>query len=198
MNDKRYVSADDFFRLSLQVNDNMKDIQEIKNEMITKQYFNGVMKGFSSPKIMDEVVFLNGEKFSATLVYEQIYESAKQSLYIIDNYISPKTLIHLKGLSNTVQVILFSDNLGKGLSKIEFSDFKAQYPDGDISLQITNGKYHDKYIIVDHGTEDEAIYHCGASSKDAGNRIASIVKVRDVSIYKDMIRVLLKSPALLL
>ena len=36
----------------------------------------------------------------------------------------------------------------------------------------------------DYGTENEAFYLCGASSKDAGNKISSITKIEESS--KDM------------
>ena len=80
-------------------------------------------------------------------------------------------------------IIIFSDNVGKGLTMVEFNDFKSQYPNVNIGFQTTNNKYHDRYIILDYGTTDEVIYHCGASSKDAGNKITSIAKVQDISNF---------------
>ena len=41
---------------------------------------------------------LNGERFSADVVYEKIYGVAKKSIYIIDNYIGVRTLVHLKNI----------------------------------------------------------------------------------------------------
>ena len=43
--------------------------------------------------------------------------------------------------------------------------------------------FHDRYILLDFGSKNEKIFHCGASSKDAGNKITSIVQLDDVSIY---------------
>ena len=39
---------------------------------------------------------------------------------------------------------------------------------------------------------------CGASSKDAGKRITSIMRVKDISNYKEMIKDLLTNPPLAL
>ena len=186
----------DFFKVCSQVIENTKAIQNIKNEMITKTYFEEVMKEFIGPNRINEYLFLNGEKFSADLAYEQIYTSAKQSIYIIDNYIGPKTLIHLKDLPNTINIIIFSDNIKKGLSLSEFNDFKKEYPNVQISFQTTNGKYHDRYIVLDYGTDNEVIFHCGASSKDAGNRITSIIRINDIDHYQKMIHELLSNPSL--
>ncbi len=44
--------------------------------------------------------------------------------------------------------------------------------------------FSDRYIAIDYGTENEAFYLCGASSKDAGNKISSITKIEESS--KDM------------
>ena len=46
-------------------------------------------------------------------------------------------------------------------------------------VMIEGKKYHDRYISIDYGTENEAFYLCGASSKDAGNKISSITKIEE-------------------
>ena len=57
-------------------------------------------------------------------------------------------------------------------------------------------EFYDRYIIIDWNTEYQRIYHCGASSKDAGQRITSITEVVDQMIYTDLINKLLKNQAL--
>ena len=53
---------------------------------------------------------------------------------------------------------------------------------GPRSISISLGS---KMCIRDsYGTENEAFYLCGASSKDAGNKISSITKIEESS--KDM------------
>ena len=42
------------------------------------------------------------------------------------------------------------------------------------------------------------VYHCGASSKDAGNRITTITRIMDIDDYKATIRAMLNNPALVL
>jgi K+-sensing histidine kinase KdpD len=62
----------------------------------------------------------------------------------------------------------------------------------------TNGILHDRYIILDFGTKNEKIYHCGASSKDAGNKVCSISSTADHDMYKPLIENLLTNPELVL
>ena len=104
-----------------------------------------------------------------------------------------KTLVLLKDVPSSVEVIIFSDNIGKGLHTIEYQDFCEEYPFRKITFQKSGGEFHDRYIIIDWNTEHQRIYHCGASSKDAGQRITSITEVVDQMIYTDLINKLLKN-----
>ena len=54
------------------------------------------------------------------------------------------------------------------------------------------------YIILDYKTRAERIYHCGASSKDAGKKITSITLVDDCELYHSMVEELLQNPVLVL
>lgn len=195
---RNMITNQDYLRLSMQVNDIANVVQKHEKEMVTKSYLDEVMEEFISSTKTNEYLLLNGERFSADLVYEKIYGLAKKSIYIIDNYIGVRTLVHLKNIVSSIMIIIFSDNVGKGLTMVEFNDFKSQYPNVNIGFQTTNNKYHDRYIILDYGTTDEVIYHCGASSKDVGNKITSIAKVQDISNFQNMIQELLLNPLLLL
>lgn len=170
---RNMITNQDYLRLSMLMNDiDNEKVKKHEKEMVTKSYLD--------------------------VVYEKIYGLAKKSIYIIDNYIGVRTLVHLKNIVSSIMIIIFSDNVGKGLTMVEFNDFKSQYPNVNIGFQTTNNKYHDRYIILDYSTTDEVIYHCGASSKDAGNKITSIAKVQDISNFQNMIQELLLNPLLLL
>ena len=65
-------------------------------------------------------------------------------------------------------------------------------------MKKTGGVYHDRFIVLDYGTEDERVFLCGASSKDAGARVTSIVEDFGTGKYKALIDVLLKNPKLVL
>ena len=55
-----------------------------------------------------------------------------------------------------------------------------------------------RYIVLDEGTKDMKVYHCGASSKDAGKKITTITRLTDLDDYKNTIRNLLGNPLLVL
>ena len=128
-----------------------------------------------------------------------IEKQAKSSIYVVDNYIGLRTLVHLKNSPTGVDIILFSDNVGNNkLHNIEFADFCKEYPTVKLSMKKTGGIFHDRFIVLDYGTADERVFLCGASSKDAGARITSIVEDYGVSKYTPVIATLLKNPTLIL
>ena len=65
-------------------------------------------------------------------------------------------------------------------------------------MKKTGGIFHDRFIVLDYGTANERIFLCGASSKDAGARITSIVEDYGISKYAPVIAALLKNPMLIL
>ena len=190
-NNNRYVEYKDFIKLSNQVNENTKDIRETKENVMN------IMKTLTdiNPK---EILILNGQKVESNLAYQNIYEKAKSTIYIIDNYINLKTLVLLKNIKDNIEVIIFTDNINNGLHNIEYNDFINEYSNINITFKKTNNKIHDRYIILDYNKETENLYHCGASSKDSGNRITTITKISENNIYHNIIDKLLLNKKLIL
>ena len=133
-------------------------------------------------------------------------DTERQNLTLLDEknrktqmYLTLRTLVHLKNSPAGVNITLFSDNVGNNkLHNIEFTDFCKEYPSVKISMKKTGGIFHDRFIVLDYGTADERVFLCGASSKDAGARITSIVEDYGVSKYTPVIATLLKNPTLIL
>ena len=75
------------------------------------------------------------------------------------HYIGLKTLEKLINIQDGVDVSIFSDNLVKGLRQNAFVDFSKEYPNLKIQLFHSGGIFHDRYIILDYGTNDEK-YFC--------------------------------------
>lgn len=184
--------------LSLQVSQNTKHISEIKEKMVTKDDLTKVIQSFSLPDKGIEYVIYAGQTFEADAAYAEIYSKAKKKLYIVDNYIGPKTLLMLKSVPTYVDIIIFSDNLNNILRLSELQAFQAEYPSVTLSFRKTGGKFHDRYIVIDYKCRTEKIYHCGASSKDAGNKITTISKSDNRTLYYPMIDGLLQQPELIL
>ena len=176
----------------------ISDVAEGLKDVVTKSELADMMNSFISDD--DEKWLMYNAKFSsADEVYESIYRQAKSSIYVVDNYIGLRTLVHLKNSPAGVDIILFSDNVGNNkLHNIEFTDFCKEYPAINISMQKTGGIFHDRFIVLDYGTADERVFLCGASSKDAGARITSIVEDYGTAKYNSVIAALLKNSPLVL
>ncbi|MBO0363984.1 ORF6N domain-containing protein [Streptococcus vaginalis] len=185
-----FISSKELVQIAIQTNQNTKDIAEIKSQMATKEDLKKVMDNFIDPETYKHFLLMNGDKIEADVAYTKIYKSAKKSIYVIDNYIGLKTLELLRASRDKTQIIVFSDNVKNKdmLTKNILDDFRKDYPNIDLKLKIAGKKYHDRYIAIDYGTENEAFYLCGASSKDAGNKISSITKIEESSkdMYHDM------------
>ncbi len=192
------IGNNELVQLSLQTAQNTADIAEIKNTMITQTDLAKVMHDFTYPMIRREYLILNGESVDANIAYSTIYKSAKISVFVVDNYIGLKTMVLLKNVASGVSINVFSDNIGKGLHQADFDDFHRQYPDIQIGFRKTCGIFHDRYIILDYNTDSERIYHCGASSKDAGNKVTTITEVSDRLVYHQIVDALLDNPMLIL
>ena len=151
------------------------EIDGIKENMVTKNdmkaSMNKVLNSFIPKEELKQFVFKDSQPFEANVAYMDIYKEAKHSIYIVDDYINCHTLSLLSAKKKEVNVIVFSDNKGRGsgkLNQLEFDNFNREYP--TLSIKKNNQRCHDRFIIIDYQTDTEKIYHCGASSKDAGKK----------------------------
>jgi len=174
----------------------MSDVMDQLGEVVTKSDLADMMNSFVSDEDNGWLMF-NTRYSSADVAYSSIYGQAKKTIYLVDNYIGLRTLVLLKNAAFGVDIKVFSDNVGNNkLHNIEYKDFCKEYPGLKISIQKTGGIFHDRFIVLDYGTPDERVFLCGASSKDAGARITSIVEDFGIQKYKPVIQSLLTSPAL--
>ena len=157
-----------------------------------------VMDNFIDPNTYKHYLIKDGEKIEADVAYQSIYKLAKYSIYIIDDYIDIKTLQLLKCIKENINVIIFTDNKGKNnLNNNFINDFKND-TNINIILKKNNNRFHDRYVILDFNTDNYMIYHCGASSKDSGNKINTITKVLENEVYIDLINEILNNDELII
>ena len=209
------IGQREILQLSMETADNRTEISKINSDMISlEKQISDVVEGLKDVVTKSELadmmnsfvadddekwLMFNAKFSSADEAYESIYMQAKSSIYIVDNYIGLRTLVHLKNSPAGVDIILFSDNVGNNkLHNIEFTDFCKEYPTVKLSMKKTGGIFHDRFIVLDYGTADERVFLCGASSKDAGARITSIVEDYGTAKYNSVIAALLKNSSLVL
>ncbi|MEG0744320.1 MAG: ORF6N domain-containing protein [Erysipelotrichaceae bacterium] len=165
-----------------------EDIQYIKNTMVTKADIDKIMENFIDVGDIKEIVILDGQKFEAFEAYSNIYKKAKHTIYIIDDYVDTNTLSMLKKKKTSIEVIIFTDNKGNSRTKLqkrEVEVFNEEYP--FLKLKRSNNKCHDRFIILDYKESTEKVYHCGASSKDAGNKVCCINQLNSSEIIHKIV-----------
>ena len=156
---------------------------------------NKINENFVLDTELKNYVIYKGQKFEADKAYIDIYQKAKKSIYVVDDYVNIKTLHLLSHKKSGVKVVLFTENgFGRSrdfLTASEVADFNREYP----SIQIKpNPDCHDRFIVIDYGTGTEKVFHCGASSKDAGKKVCAINAIENTTLVHPIIDALLQNP----
>jgi len=216
------LTRHDYLRLSMQMSDTQQSVHAIQTQLmehedrlntVFTQMSDTVRKSEISPFMLDlakkadedhpkEFLILNGQPAKADETYISIYSQAKHSIFIIDNYLSIKTLRLLHGAQAGVTVTIFSDNLGNQLHAHDYADFQTEFPSIPVSFRQTSRTTHDRFIVLDYGTGDEKVFHCGASSKDAGIRLTTVIsELTDKQLligFRGLVKKLMANPVLTL
>ena len=197
---QQFVTKSEMLTLTDTVTDGIRKLNERQDQTDTeiasiKKSITKISKSFTTDADFKSFVIYKGQKFEADKAYIDIYQKAKKSIYVVDNYVNIKTLHLLSHKKNGVQVVLFTEN-GFGQSKdfltsSEVSDFNKEYP----SIQIKpNPDCHDRFIVLDYSTKREQVFHCGASSKDAGKKVCAINQLENTALIHPVIDSLLLNP----
>ena len=172
---------------------NMADRQKKTEQdmQVIQKSIDTLNENFVSDKDFKNFVIYKGQKFEADAAYIDIYQQARKSIYVVDNYVNTKTLQLLSQKRNGVEVVLFTEN-GHGkrgfLTTSVVYDFMQEYP----PLRIKpNADCHDRLIVLDYGLPTEQAYHCGASSKDAGKKLCAINVISETNMIHPVIDKLL-------
>ena len=184
------LKANEILKLSNQVSNNTSRLDTIENKLEM------VMDGFSDSSKFTHMLIMDGERIESDLAYQSIYKEASFSIFIVDDYIDIKTLQLLKSCHSSVEVTVFTDNKCKNSITKEFiNDF---FLDTGINIVFkkNNGRFHDRYIFIDYNHDNEIIYHCGASSKDSGSKITTIMRIDVKNQYHQIIEDILHNSLL--
>ena len=189
---RQLASKEDLQRIAMSVGEYQKRTDKAIQDI--EKRIEDLSDNFISDTDLKSLVVYRGQKFEADLAYIDIYKKAKKSIYVIDDYVNIKTLHLLSHKKKGVHVVLFTEN-GFGrpgfLTSSEVTDFENEYP----TLQIKpNQDCHDRFIVLDYGTRDEKVFHCGASSKDAGKKVCAINAIEDTALIHPVIDNLMSRP----
>lgn len=200
---KQLLGNDGIAQIALQTAQNTRDIaehsadiRELSGEVHDMRENLGkvnldlqkVMENFIDPTTFKHFLILDGQKLEADIAYMKIYGMAKKNIIIIDNYLGVKTLDLLREIEKGMTIRIISNAMGcAALTPDIVNDFSIARPDINLTIQQTSRKFHDRYIFLDYDTPNEKLFHCGASSKDAGNKITTIMQIERTEIYHALV-----------
>ena len=197
------IGRQEYLRLSLQVTDSIRDgtqmrhdLDELSEDMkaildklsnvVTKSEIAPILLELGKPEEKREFLFLDGQPMKAEAAYISIYSKAKKSIHYVDDYLGARTLHYLQDVQTGVAVTILSDNCYNKLRLSDYQNFQTQFPNIPVKFITTQKKTHDRFIVLDYNTADERVFHCGPSSKDAGNKLCAVTEFSDGTVKKSL------------
>lgn len=145
----------------------------VDNKLIENdKKFEELFSKFKNP--VNTNLFFNGEIYNAHSLLIDIFNTAKDNIIIIDNYVD-KYLLDILAKTHK-KVIIFTRNVDEN----DLRKYLKQYH--NIVINITKD-FHDRFIILDK----KVLYHCGASFKDLGKKCFAINKIDSLEILNELL-----------
>ena len=132
---------------------------------------------FSKFDTFSNEIFFEGQIYDAYSLLIDIFNTSKESIIIIDNYISKELLDILSKTERKVTIYtkVIDNNL--------INKYNSQYH--NVTIKINNS-FHDRFIIIDN----KVLYHCGVSFKDLGKKCFAINKIEGKEILCNILNIL--------
>lgn len=115
-----------------------------------------------------EMVFYNGEFFTARVAIESLIKTAKRRVIIIDHYIDAKTFDMFDVRSEGVQGIIYTQGVGAGMTRLK-QEHDSQPNVQPVEVLKWRLEPHDRWLIL-----DDQLYHCGHSLNATGRKLSAI------------------------
>ncbi len=115
-----------------------------------------------------EMVFFNGEFFTARVALENLIKSATHRAIIIDGYIDARTFDILGTREAGVVGQIYTVGVGAGITRLR-DEYNRQQNVDPIEVFKWKKESHDRWLIIDN-----RLYHCGHSLNAIGNKMSAI------------------------
>ena len=115
-------------------------------------------------------VFYDGQVFDARMFATRHILSAKESIFLIDNWVDVATLDILSKKAYDVTIEIVTSGRGNRLSVGDIANFNEQY--GGLTVR-ESPNFHDRFLVID----DRALYLIGASLKDLGHKCFAFTRL---------------------
>ena len=155
-----------------------------KKQMVTDAKVDEILERLDSSETPIQGVFYDGQLWDARALVMKLVQSAKRSLFLIDNWATAETLDLFAKKRKGVRFTIFtSEHYDKKrvphrkISDANIKTFNAQYPKLVVRYNET---FHDRFLIID----DKELYLIGASLKDLGKKCFAFTKLDPADIRR--------------
>ena len=116
-----------------------------------------------------EMVFFEGDFYTARVALENIVRTATYRAIIIDAYVTALTLDILSVRGKGVEAVIYTAGVGKGIQRL-MSEHDRLFPSAHVDIRKWRKESHDRWLII-----DDRLYHCGHSlNANGGHKISAI------------------------
>ena len=116
-----------------------------------------------------EMVFFEGDFYTARVALENLVRTATQRAIIIDGYVSALTLDILNVRKPEVTATIYTNGVGQGMQRL-MDEHDRLFPSSHIDIRKWRKESHDRWLII-----DDSLYHCGHSlNANGGHKISAI------------------------
>ena len=116
-----------------------------------------------------EMVFFEGDFYTARVALENLVRSANHRVIIIDGYVSSLTLSVLDVRKPEVSATVYTVGVGQGMQRL-MDEHDRLFPNNHIDIRKWRNESHDRWLII-----DDSLYHCGHSlNANGGHKISAI------------------------
>lgn len=175
-----YSISQQFLQLERRIDDRLMqqhdEIQEIKAVQQEQQDQLDFFIRTNTPPA--EMVFFNGDFFTARVALEQLIKTATQRAIIIDPYVDAKTFDMLDVRADGVKAEIYTVGVGAGMTRLR-DEHNRQAGVQPVEVYKWRNESHDRWLII-----DDSLYHCGHSLNAVGNKMSAITLM---GIHPDVI-----------
>ena len=116
-----------------------------------------------------EMVFFEGDFYTARVALENLVRSANHRVVIIDAYVSARTLDILDVCKQGVEMLIYTVGVGRGMQRL-MDEHDHLFPGSHVDIRKWRKESHDRWLII-----DDRLYHCGHSlDANGGHKISAI------------------------
>lgn len=116
-----------------------------------------------------EMVFFEGDFYTARVALENLVRSANHRVVIIDGYVSARTLDILNVCKHGVEMLIYTGGVGRGMQRL-MDEHDHLFPEYHVDIRKWRKESHDRWLII-----DDRLYHCGHSlDANGGHKISAI------------------------